>query len=104
VVVGLGEKLDLAGPGQGVEGAQHLRTELLELFQQHPRQAEGDLEAAVPPADQVQEEPVRGQVTLVGDLAADGGVLVVVEVVGTAVKNRIVAESLRLVDLEVHTH
>ena len=52
VIIGLGQKLDAAGLGQGIEGAHHLGAVFLKLFEKNPRQAEGHAKTALVAADE----------------------------------------------------
>jgi len=81
VIVGFGDKLDASGFGQGIKGADDFGAVFLELFDDHAGDAEGNLKASFIAANHLQQKPVRGQVALVGDLAADGGVFEFVEVI-----------------------
>ena len=92
VVIGLSQKLDAAGIGQGVEGAENFGAVLLELFQQNPGKAVGDLELPIVLPDQLEQQTVGRKITFVGHLSADGRVFVVVEIAFMAVEHRVVSQ------------
>ena len=103
MVVGLAEELDATRLGQLLKAGQHLGSVLFELFEDHAGDAVGDLEPALMLTDQIQHQLVGGQIAFARHLAADLGVLVLVEVVGVGVEDGIVSEPVGLVHLKVET-
>jgi hypothetical protein len=104
VIVCLSEEFDAAGLGKGVKGAEDLRAVLLELFEQCAGYAVCDPEPASEFSYQIENQPVGGKVALVCNLAADRGVLVVVEIMAALVKDGIVPQPKRLMYLEVKNY
>jgi hypothetical protein len=104
VIIRLGEELHAARLGKGVKSAEYFGTVLFELFEQRAGYAVRDFESALVFAYQLENHSVCGQVTFVGDLAADGGVFVVIEIIAALVEDGVVPKSKRLVYLKVKNY
>ena len=103
MIVRLGQKLNTAGARQRVEGADDLRGVCEKLFQEDAGDTVCNFEPAVVSADKVENQAVGGEVTLVGDLSADFSVFAVIEIMLGIVKNGIVSQPTRLMNLKVKT-
>ena len=91
MIIGFRQEFDAAGFRQGVKRAEHFRRITLELLQQDPGDAVGDLESALIPACEIQKQAVSGQIALVRHFPANRTVLVIVEILVVFVENRVMS-------------
>jgi hypothetical protein len=101
VVVGFREELHTTGLSEGVKRTDNLRAVAFKLFEQRAGNTIGDPESAFVFSYQIENEPISRQVAFVGYLAADGGVLVFVEIVAALIKDGIVSQPQWLMYLKV---
>jgi len=104
VVISLSQKLDAAGLRQSIKSAHYLGTVLFELLYNDPRQTEGDFKSAFESPNNIQHQPVGRKIAFVGDFTADGSVLEFVKVPRRVVKNCIMSQAKRLMNLKIKTH
>ena len=97
----LGQELDRTGLGALLEQLDDFGCPHLELLECGSRDRIGDSESAFMATDQIKDLPGRRHVTLVGHLAADLLVRIVVEVERMIIEDRILSYAERLMNLEV---
>lgn len=91
MVIRFPQEFDLPGLGQRIKRTEYLRAISLKLLQHGAGYAVRDLEPVGVLANDFQEKSVGGQVALVGHFSADGGVLVLIEVVLPLIENGVMA-------------
>jgi hypothetical protein len=91
VIVCLRQELHAPGLGQGVKSADYLGCVKLQLLKQRAGQAVRDPESSFMSAYQIQEQAIGRQITLVGNLPADKGILVVVKIAVVLVEYGVVS-------------
>ena len=103
-MIGLGEKLDAAGSREFAEEIEHFGRERLELLERGAADRVRDAELAVVSSDEIEDEAGGGQVALGRHLAADLGVLAVVEIERIGIEDAVAAQPEGLVELEVENN
>ncbi len=104
VVEGFGEEFDLAGLGEGVESVDDFGGMEFELFHRGAGDGEGEAKLSIKFLDQLEQDPIHGEITAFGDGFDEAGVESAVEVRGIAVEDGIFPQSEGLVDLEIKTN
>ena len=101
--VGLGKHFHAARVHELLEALEHVRRELHHLIDEDAGEGEAHLEGAVMPLYLAVEKVVHGQVALLGHLAHDGTVrlVILVNMVVTNVEEGIMTQTVRLMDLEI---
>jgi hypothetical protein len=89
MMISFAKILDAACGGQLFECSKDFRRKLFELFEQNACYAIGDFKFTPVFADKLEHEPIRRQVTLVGDLSADFSIFMLVEIKIAVVKDSI---------------
>ncbi len=101
VVICFVEKFHASGLVQVVEGFHCFRDILLDLLQGRAGDRIGDAEPPLMNADRFQQRPIGRDIAFVGDLPADFGVFVIVEIVPVGVENAVTPKPKRLMNLKI---
>ena len=101
VIVGFGYELHAAGVGQGLERVENLGRPELELLKHASGKRVADAESAFVLPDKVEHQVIGGQIALVGDLPAYLLVLMLIEIAGIAVEDRITPQPEGLMHLKI---
>jgi hypothetical protein len=104
VIIGLRQKFDMTGLGQGVKGTHHFRAIFLKLLENDACDTVSDLKSPVESAYDIQKKTIGGKVTFIGYLAANGRVFIFIEIVLTSVKYSVMSQPHGLMDLKVETN
>ena len=104
MIIRFRQELDTAGFRQCIECAHHFRGITLELLQQQPGDAVGDLKSALKSSYNIQKQPVSGKIAFVCHLSANRAVLIIVKILVIFIEYGIVPQSHWLMHLEVKTY
>jgi hypothetical protein len=105
MVVRFVEELDISRIRKPLETVEDIRPVLLKLIDDSARDGIGNMEISPVTPDQIQHDPVGGEITFFGDFMDDLSVflLVLIMMVMIDIEKSIVPQSTRLMDLEIKT-
>jgi hypothetical protein len=101
VIISFAEKFHTAGSGESIESTHNFGGKILNLLEKCPRYAVSNLESSVKTVNKLQHQPVGRQVAFIRDLAANLSVAMFIEIFGVSVKNCVVPQPVRLMNLKI---
>ena len=100
----LANKFARAGLLQFAHGVNHIRRPLFQLVQHGPREGIRNTKAPLMAPDQIQNLFRRRAIALIGNLFQNRCICIIVKIKRVAIKDRILSEPIRLMDLKIDTN